>query len=121
MDKKVIIADDFENVRKSYCKMINNYFPDTKIDEVEDGDLLVEKVKNNCDYDLIITDQNMPKMSGLKAIEEIRKFDKKTPIYMISFEPAYENFAIAKGANGFIDKTNSYTELPKLIEKYLKE
>lgn len=69
MDKKIIIADDFENVRKSYCRMINNYFPNTKIDEVEDGALLVEKVKNNCDYDLIITDQNMPKMSGLKAIE----------------------------------------------------
>jgi CheY-like chemotaxis protein len=123
--KSVIIAEDNKSVRESYKLWIEG--GGITIDEVENGSALVEKVKEN-DYSLILTDNNMPGgINGLKAIAEIRKFNKNIPIYLLCSvdegEAAYLRKNLEKyGINEFIDKgdDNFSSKLVKIINKHLK-
>jgi CheY-like chemotaxis protein len=115
--KPIIIADDEEKVREMYASTIRR-FTKAEIDEVGNGIELVEKVRQK-DYSLIIVDNKMPKMDGLEAIVEIRKFNNSVPICMISFgEDDTESKAIESGATDYIQKPVFTPQLKALIEKY---
>ncbi len=79
---KLAIAEDCESLREGYVGFARNTGYD-QIDAFHDGSPLVEAARLSS-YDLIITDYELPELNGLKALEEIRTFDKKTPIYVIS-------------------------------------
>ncbi len=49
----------------------------------EDGDIGLEKYREN-HFDLVITDINLPKLNGLKMLEEIFKIDKNQSVVVIS-------------------------------------
>jgi len=117
--KKVIIAEDLKDRRDFLVETISS--EGIKIDEVDNGSELVEKVKLG-GYNLIITDNIMPNMNGLEAIREIRKFDKQTPIYLLSSlaggdAKVIEKQALGNGANGFIKKDYDLTYKIKEIKK----
>lgn len=124
--KKVIIAEDSEYVRKRLVEMVLS--SGIRVDEVENGLELVEKVKLE-EYDLIFTDNRMPIINGLDAIIKIREFDKKTPIYLLSAEPNKEKAkyvetrALKCGANGFFNKldANLSDKIEEIKKTYLKE
>ena len=121
--KRLIIADDTKDQLEAYMFLFRSYTPDTIIDAVSDGESLVKRVRENS-YNLILTDNNMPGMSGLDAIQEIRNFDDKTPIYMMSciHDEKLERLVKQFGGNGFIRKADekSLYELKEIITKYLK-
>ncbi|AHC15958.1 response regulator transcription factor [Salinispira pacifica] len=67
---------------------------------------------------MILSDINMPGMSGLELLEKIREMDDAIPVYMIS---AYENEEYSRqstelGANGFIPKPLDFVGLKKLLQ-----
>lgn len=51
---------------------------------VENGLDALNVVKNNDCYDLILMDLNMPKMNGVEATKEIRKFNPQIPIIALT-------------------------------------
>jgi len=64
-------------------------------------------------YDLILLDVRMPEMNGVEVLREIRKYDEKVPIAIMS---AYENMDLAQeafrlGAYDFIKKPIDYDYL----------
>jgi YesN/AraC family two-component response regulator len=67
--------------------------------------------------EMVITDINMPQVSGLRLVEKIRKQDEACVIFILS---AYDDFdyvrhAFLAGANDYILKPISYTELENKI------
>lgn len=69
------------------------------------------------DLVMILSDINMPGMSGLELLKALRISGMNLPIYMIS---AYENEAYQKqsleyGANGFIPKPLDFDAIRSLI------
>jgi YesN/AraC family two-component response regulator len=75
-------------------------------DSARNGQEALEQIKNK-DYDLIVTDVNMPIMNGFELIKNIRENLKLTlPIYIMS-------------AYAAIEYTNKATELG--VEHYLKK
>jgi CheY-like chemotaxis protein len=128
MDKKIIVAEDNKDLRETYVMFIESYVDNVSIDSVSNGADLVEKVKNE-NYSLIFTDNDMPPgISGLESIKQIREFDKKTPIYMISGSKSKEDATYKQktvlecGGNGFIDKDdimNLSKQIKEVVLKYV--
>lgn len=77
---RLLIVDDEINIRT----VIREYaeFYDYQVDEAQDGQEAVDKVKNN-NYDIIVMDIMMPVLDGYSACKEIRKFSM-TPIILLS-------------------------------------
>jgi len=73
-------------------------------------------------FDGIFLDVKMPEMSGIEALEEIRKTDKQTPIIIITSSSTREAAieAIAKGANEYVLKPFEWEELKAKIEQVYK-
>jgi two-component system chemotaxis response regulator CheY len=72
---------------------------------------------SNAQVVMILSDINMPGMSGLELLRKLRELDAEIPIYMIS---AYENEQYSRqstelGANGFIPKPLDFVSLKKIL------
>lgn len=72
-------------------------------------------------FDAILMDIQMPVMDGVTAIQEIRKWDKKIPIIVLSaaaFQKDIDN-AIQAGASEFLKKPVSSWDLFVVLASYL--
>lgn len=70
---------------------------------------------------LILSDINMPGMSGLGLLDRLRSRGIQKPVYIISAYDGseYEAQALEKGAQGFLAKPLRFDELNKLFAQYL--
>lgn len=73
-------------------------------------------------FDLIVTDQTMPRMSGVEMVVEIRKFDSQTPIIMTTgySDKIDDSSAPQLGVNAFIPKPADASTLLGTIFKLLE-
>ena len=115
---RIAIADDHSIVRKGIQLIIDENFEDAKLDEANNGDELVELIKNN-QYDIIILDISMPGKDVIDTIRMIRSMKSKIPILIFSMNPekAYAIRMLKAGANGYINKDCTQEDLVEAIEK----
>ena len=64
---KILIVDDFSTMRR-IIRNILKQLEFINVEEAEDGSIAFEKLKE-ADYDLLITDWNMPNMTGLDLLK----------------------------------------------------
>ena len=66
-------------------------------------------------------DVSMPKLDGLSATREIRKFSPEVPIVVLSIHngPAIVEQAKSAGAKAYVSKVNASTDLPRALEAVL--
>lgn len=66
---------------------------------------------------LVLSDINMPGMSGLGLLDRMRTLGIPIPVYIISAYDGseYEAQALAKGAHGFLAKPLRFDELNRLF------
>jgi two-component system chemotaxis response regulator CheY len=88
--------------------------------EASDGAEALELFRQGS-FDLVLTDWNMPKKSGLELIQEIRKSDAATPIIMITTEAERTRVvaAIEAGCNDYLVKPFTADMLRDKLTKYL--
>ncbi|MDE3207382.1 MAG: chemotaxis response regulator CheY, partial [Pseudomonadota bacterium] len=108
-DKKnlrFLIVDDFSTMRR----IIRNLLKElgfTNADEAEDGNAGLLKLQNG-DFDFVISDWNMPNMTGLDLLKAIRSTAelKHLPVLMVTAEAKKENIiqAAQAGASGYTVK-----------------
>ena len=69
------------------------------------------------DYVLILSDINMPGMSGLDLLNEIKTTYGQLPVVMVTAYGDERNhqMAIERGADGFLTKPVDFTELKKTV------
>jgi two-component system chemotaxis response regulator CheY len=118
---KILIVDDMAAMRK-ILKTLLAQLGYKNVDEAEDGKQALEILKQNPDkYGLVITDWNMPNMTGIELVQEIRKDEKlkHLPILMVTAEAKKENvlMAIKAGVNNYIVKPFTAETLKEKIEK----
>lgn len=121
---KVLIIDD-EEIICSSLKADFDRFNHGIVYEVYTANSAkeAEKIYKKEKIELIISDINMPKVSGLTLIEKIRQFDKECLIFVLS---AYDDFAYVRnsficGVNDYILKPISFRELDKKLKQYIRE
>jgi len=83
----VLFVEDYEEIRESTVEILEHYFK--TIDTACDGEEGLAKyhdffVRTGSNYDLIITDIEMPILNGVKLVEEIRKENEEQQIIILS-------------------------------------
>ena len=103
---EILLVDDSKTSRLQ-MKFSLNKLPLT-IHEADDGKDALVILKNNPEIKLIITDKNMPNMSGIELIQEVRKNYSMNQLAIIgisaSNEPMMSVEFLKNGANDFITK-----------------
>ncbi len=115
---KILIADDFATLRMS-LKSVLEQLGYSEIDEAEDGQEAVGKLKEK-DYDLLISDIDMPVMNGFELLDYVKKDDnlRDIPVIFITAEAEREKIveSIKAGLDAYITKPFSISTLHQKIE-----
>ncbi len=125
MNLKILVVDDSSTMRKIIVNVLKSGFniDDDYITQAEDGMDALGKVKAN-NFDLILTDWNMPKMDGLNFVINLRKLPKtqNTPVIMITTEGAKTEViaALKSGVNNYIVKPFNAQTLKTKLEPFIK-
>ncbi|MFT4562073.1 MAG: two-component system chemotaxis response regulator CheY [Gammaproteobacteria bacterium] len=103
---KILVVDDFSTMRRIIKKLLCDLgFSD--IEEADDG-LSALPVLLSGNFDFVITDWNMPGMSGLELVEAIRANEETAnlPVLMITAEARRPQIIAAAeaGVNGYVIK-----------------
>ncbi len=118
MDKpiRVLLADDHIVVRGGIRALIESEEGIVVIDEVSDGVEAVLKVRS-LNPDVILLDLQMPRKTGIEAIEEIKQENPSAKILVLtSYSDDDKVFAAIKaGALGYLLKESSTQELIQAI------
>lgn len=108
----LLFVEDSKDVREQTTKFLEMFFQ--KITVCENGQEALDSFKN-IEYDIIITDLNMPVLSGIDMIKEIRKTNSEIPILILS---AHNEKHIISEANSY--NINGYIIKPIDIDNYIE-
>lgn len=116
---KILIVDDFSTMRR----IVKNLLRDlgfTNTAEADDGTTALPMLQNG-NFDFLVTDWNMPGMSGLDLLKKVRADErlKNMPILMVTAEAKREQIVAAAqaGVNGYVVKPFTAAVLKEKIEK----
>jgi DNA-binding NarL/FixJ family response regulator len=121
MPKSILIVDDSPQIRK----MVRTYF-DQQADfqicgEAVDGLDAIEKA-TELHPDLIILDESMPRMDGLKAARILHSMAIQAPIILFTLhaETISSDDVSGAGIASIVSKTDGITELGEQVDSLLK-
>lgn len=116
--KRIIIADDHSFIRLGLIQILRDEYPSVVITEVSDGNSLIQEVSLH-DFDLVISDLDMPGGGGLGALEQIKLIKPNLPVLILSIftEDLYALRVLKAGAAGYMNKNAAPYELIKAIER----
>ena len=116
---KILILYDFSTMRR----IIKNLLRDlgfTNTDEADDGNSALPLLLKG-DYQFLVTDWNMPGMTGIELLKAVRAEEKlkKLPVLMVTAEAKRDQIieAAQAGVNGYIVKPFTAVTLQEKIEK----
>jgi two-component system chemotaxis response regulator CheY len=116
---KVLVVDDFSTMRR-IVKNILRQLGFENIVEADDGKTAMRKLESER-IDFIISDWNMPKMSGLELLKWVRSHEefKDLPFLMVTAEAQKENVleAVKAKVSNYIVKPFTAETLSEKIEK----
>lgn len=118
-DKRILFVEDSPTMRRIIANSlrqlgVNNF------EEAENGLDALEKLHES-EFDLLMTDWNMPEMNGAELVEQVRKLErfKNLPILMVTTRGMEEDVltAIQLGVNAYIVKPFT----PEILSKKLTD
>ena len=118
MSARVLVADDSSTMRKIILRSLQAVGV-TEATEAADGMEAVALFKPG-QFDMVLTDWNMPGKTGLEVIQEIRAQDPKVPIIMITTEAEKSRVmqAIQAGVSDYLVKPFTADTLREKLTKH---
>lgn len=118
---RALVVDDSLAMRRRLVAVLQ-HLGATACDEAEDG---AEGLKrfSEAEYDLVLTDLNMPLVDGLKLIHHIRAGDRRqnVPIVVVTTETAEgdRSRAMALGASAYLLKPIQAARVSSAVRELL--
>jgi two-component system chemotaxis response regulator CheY len=119
-DMKILVVDDFPTMRRIVKTLMrqNGY---TNFVEAEDGAQGFKMLETMPDIEFIVSDWNMPNMTGLEFLKAVRadaRF-KHLPFLMVTAEAEKENIieAVKNGVSNYIVKPFTGATLQEKLAK----
>jgi two-component system chemotaxis response regulator CheY len=116
---RILIVDDFSTMRRIVKNLLNDLgYGNTA--EAEDGHSALAALRA-APFDFVVTDWNMPGMTGIELLKAIRADPKlaKLPVLMVTAEAKREQIveAAQAGVNGYIIKPFTAETLKDKLSK----
>ncbi len=117
--RNILVVDDDTDLRMSVVSaLLENQY---QVDQAVDGEEAVNRIKAG-QYDLVLLDVNMPKLSGIDALKEIKAHD---PSIMVIILTAFSNIrdaveATRLGAYNYLEKPVKSENLVYMIDLAFK-
>lgn len=116
---KILIVDDFSTMRRIIKNLLRDLgFNNTS--EADDGQTALPVLQAG-DFDFLVTDWNMPGMTGIELLKAVRADPRlaKLPVLMVTAEAKRDQIveAAQAGVNGYIVKPFTAVTLKEKIDK----
>jgi two-component system chemotaxis response regulator CheY len=119
----ILVVDDFPTMRK-IVKTVLKQLGYSNITEAEDGAEGLGILKANAGIQFVVSDWNMPNMTGIELLKEVRSNPKlkHLPFLMVTAEADKENIveAVKSGVSNYIVKPFNAATMKEKIEKIFK-
>jgi DNA-binding response OmpR family regulator len=79
--RRILVVDDEPLIRQLYAELLNDH--GYEVDTAENGTAAWEALQMN-DYKLLITDNEMPQLSGVELVKKLRAARMTLPVIMVS-------------------------------------
>lgn len=116
---KILIVDDFSTMRRIIRNLLRELGYDN-VAEADDGNSALPMLKRG-GYDFLITDWNMPGMTGIELLEAVRGDTELAglPVLMVTAEAKRDQIVAAAkaGVNGYIVKPFTANTLKEKIDR----
>jgi two-component system sensor histidine kinase and response regulator WspE len=114
--KKILVVDDSLTVREVQRRLLENqgYYVELAVDGMDGWNILQKQFLNNDNYDLVITDIDMPRMNGIELVNKMKtdaRF-KNIPVMIVSYKDREEDKikGLEAGANYYLTKSSFHDE-----------
>lgn len=118
-DINILVVDDFSTMRRIVKNLLKE-LGFSKFDEADDGATAWPMIQTG-KYDFIVSDWNMPKMTGIDLLRHVRAEPKlkDTPFLLITAEAKRSQIleAAQAGVDGYIVKPFTAATLNEKIQK----
>ena len=116
---KFLVVDDFSTMRRIVRNLLKE-LGFSNVHEAEDGVDALKKLRAES-FDFVVSDWNMPNMTGIDLLREIRKDDalKHLPVLMVTAEAEKDKVvtAIKAGVNNYVVKPFTAEILKEKMDK----
>lgn len=120
MPKSVLIVDDSVSIRQMVSHALKG--AGYQVTDAPDGQAALDKARQ-ASLDLVITDQNMPRLDGIGLTKALRADSRhrRTPILILTTEASEDMKAKGKaaGATGWLVKPFEPTKLLQVVQKVI--
>ncbi len=124
--RKILVVDDEPDLQMLMMQKFRHKVRSKEYEFLfaENGREALDKISENNDISLILSDINMPKMDGLTLLDELQDLPRSDlKAVMVSAYGDMENIrtAMNRGAYDFVTKPIDFNDLETTIDKTLKE
>lgn len=118
-DIRILVVDDEEDIREIVRILLESR--GYRADCAADGEEAIAYVRDNPEVDLVVMDIMMPRLSGVEATREIRKYSQ-APILFLTAKTLESDKEDAYGSGGddYLGKPFSQAELMMKVESLLR-
>jgi EAL domain-containing protein (putative c-di-GMP-specific phosphodiesterase class I) len=112
----VLIVDDDAGFARSCARLLGGW--GYEVETALEGERAVQRAQERR-FDVILSDINVPDMSGLQILRAIRRHDRDVPVVLMTGGPALESAreAVECGALSYLIKPISTGQLRDIVER----
>ena len=116
---RVVVADDSALVRQRVVEALADVPRVCVVAEAEDGVAAVARVDEHRP-DVLVLDLRMPGLTGLQVLDRVHAAFPAVHVVLLTnhAEPAYRRACLARGAEGFFDKTTEFDRLAPALRAW---
>lgn len=119
---KLLVVDDSPTMRRIMVQMLKKIgYSDTS--EAENGQAALERLRAEGDFEILLTDWNMPIMTGMELTKAVRADARLAgmPILMVTTRNMKEDIvaAMKAGVNNYVTKPFDPKTIKEKIDKVL--
>ena len=117
--KRILIADDEDLIRWSLSQFLES--SGYNVDLALNGTEVISHLKNT-NYDIIVTDLNMPGLNGIEILSKMKNMGANLPVIVISayFSDKLKDETILNGAFECISKPFEMTDVLSIVKQAIE-